>query len=83
LALLLIEFVLASHYIALVKAGEEFQLRTFAFGLDKSGDLTDDQFGRAMRVQLEALVLIEQQFDLLKRLGEPKQPEGKTANPAR
>ena len=65
------------------EAGKEYKLRNFAFGLDKSGDLNDEQFGRAMRVQLEALVLVEQQFELLEKLGTPQTAVETTKNPAR
>lgn len=63
--------------------GEEYKLRNFVFGLDKTGEMNDDQFGRAVRVHIEALMVVEQQFDLLKKLGEPKKEDAKTANPAR
>lgn len=61
----------------------EYKLRNFAFGLDKSGDLTDEEFGRALRVQLEALVYIEQQWELLEKLGTPQTAVEAPKNPAR
>lgn len=62
---------------------KEYKLRNFAFGLDKTGDMNDEQYGRAIRLHLEALMLVEQQFDLIKKLGETKPAETKSANPAR
>ena len=42
--------------------------RNWVFGLDPKGTMTDDQFGRAVRVQTEALILLEQGFNKLSEL---------------
>lgn len=42
--------------------------RNFVFGLDRSGAMSDDAFGRAIRVHTEAIVLVEQAFDKMKDL---------------
>jgi hypothetical protein len=42
--------------------------RNWVFGLDKSGTMSDDAFGRAIRVHTEAIILVEQSFDKMKDL---------------
>lgn len=63
--------------------GKPYKLRNFVFGLDKSGDLNDEAFGRAVRTQIEALIVVEQQFELLEQLGTPQQASESSKNPAR
>ncbi len=52
--------------------------RNWVFGLDKSGMMSDDTFGRAVRVHTEAIVLVEQSFDKMRDLiPVPEVKEGK------
>lgn len=53
--------------------------RNWVFGLDQTtgGVMTDDQFGRAVRVHVEALVLVEQAVSYIKGLA----PVPKTTEP--
>lgn len=57
------------------------QNRNWVFGLDQTGTMSDDEFGRAVRVRAEALVLVERSFSeiLTLKLREEKQ---ETVNPA-
>ena len=48
--------------------GKDYKLRNFAFGLD-DGTFNDEQYGRAIRTHLEALMIVEQQFKLITQLG--------------
>ena len=48
------------------KDGEKtLMLRNWVFGLDPQGTMSDDQYGRAVRVHTEALVILEQAFNKL------------------
>lgn len=52
--------------------------RNWVFGLDKSGMMSDDAFGRAIRVHTEAIILVEQSFDKMKELiPTPEEKAGK------
>ena len=42
--------------------------RNFVFGLDPTGTLSDDAYGRAIRVHVEAIVMVEQAFEKMKEL---------------
>lgn len=57
------------------------QLRNWIFGLDATGKMTDDNFGRAVRVHTEALVVLEQAYDKMFDLVPAPEIEPK-ANPA-
>jgi hypothetical protein len=69
-------------HMGVQKGGEEtLMLRNWVFGLDPRGTMTDDQYGRAIRVHTEALVLLEQAFNKVQDLVEAPAPE-KKKNPA-
>jgi len=71
----------AEHMGVQVKGSPSLMTRNFAFGLDPNGTMTDDGFGRAIRVHLEAIVMVEQAFEKMKEL--IPTPEEKTPkNPA-
>lgn len=55
--------------------------RNFVFGLDPSGQLSDDQYGRAIRVHVEALVVLEKALNKLEDLVQDEE-ETSTGNPA-
>lgn len=58
------------------KKGEKSLMgRNWVFGLDKTGTMTDDQFGRAIRVHTEAIVLLEQAYSKLNELVPTPAPE--------
>lgn len=58
------------------KPGEKsLMTRNWVFGLDKTGTMTDDQYGRAIRVHTEAIVLLEQAYSKLNELVPPPTPE--------
>ncbi len=54
------------------RAGEPSLIdRNWVFGLDRTGTMSDDAFGRAIRVHTEAIVLIEQSFDAMNKIVPP------------
>lgn len=55
--------------------------RNWVFGLDQTGKMTDDQFGRAIRVHTEAIVLLEQAYAKLNDL-RPEEKEVTVKNRA-
>lgn len=69
-------------HMGVSKKGEKSLMdRNFVFGLDPTGTMSDDQFGRAIRVHTEAIIAIEQAYGKLNELL-PKEKEAKKSNPA-
>jgi len=65
-------------------AGQEYKNRNFIFGLDPSGMMTDQDFGRAVRCSTEALFIVETTFKTLSEIGTVKETgETTEKNPAR
>ena len=62
---------------------DTMMLRNWVFGLDQTtgGTMTDDQFGRAVRVHTEALVHVEQAITAMEKY-EPTTPAEPAKNPA-
>lgn len=46
--------------------------RNFVFGLDPNGIMPDEAFGRAVRVHIEAVILVEQVFKTIQNFAEKK-----------
>lgn len=57
------------------------QNRNWVFGIDGTGTMTDDEFGRAVRVRAEALVLVERSFSEMLTL-KTREEKQETVNPA-
>ena len=51
--------------------------RNFVFGLDPTGTMSDEDYGKAIRTHIEAIFMVEKTFNVLLELGEEEKPKDK------
>lgn len=68
--------------MGVIKEGESSIERNWVFGIDPKGIMKDEDFGRAVKIRTEAIIMLGQAYNKLSEL-EPILEEAPKKNPAR
>lgn len=63
--------------------GKPYRLRNFVFGLDQTGNMSNEDYGKAVRTTVEALFEVQSAWKTLKELGTKAEKEPTRPNRAR